>query len=802
EGFQIGLLGTMAIMFGHQLGLPNLFNTDTGRSGIGVFGLMDQGSGNFSGLLPAEPCAWSKLFLGWETPVEIRTGDDLPVAAPHTANPDKIYKIPIDSKEYFLIENRIQDLNNDGIAVGRDAYGNKIVEFFWNEFLQPELRIGSAGVITQVDEYDFGLPGSGILIWHIDERVIGANFATNRVNADPERRGVDLEEADGAQDIGQAYGLLDPAAGSENGIVWDMFWGSNDINMVVNDSSEVVAFTPFSRPNSLSNSGANSHIYVTDFSEPDPVMTFSVREDFTHPGFPQFTGAAGIVTNSPIIADLDNDTENEIILGSDTGTELFVWRSNGSKFIANQDSAKILQINGEVVAFPVAVFAKPPGRFTFSPAIAPFNNQNLVVAVTDQVVAAYLPQDFDSNGRADSLFVFNGSEEFSAPPLVIALAPEIGQFKILVGTQNGSIAVIESDGTGANLVKVSSGLASLPQNRIAYTTTDGVIGLLSLDGSLVWQNPTNTTISKAPVVGDLDRDGNLNIIALSDNGVIFVFEENGSFTSTFPKITNSNPSSQIALGDIDGDIFLDIIAVADNKIYAFSHIGNLADHFPIQIGPQETGVIEDIVNSSPILADIDADGRPEILIGSKENKLLAFHHTGKSAAGFPLSTGKAINSTPVVADLDNDGDIDIAVASDDGFLYAWDLSGTFNLANIPWGSYFHDAHHSNSNLEVRRPRPGSGQLMPSNLVYNYPNPTEGNQTTIRYSLNFPAQVKIKIYDLAGELIDELTGTGFAQTENEVQWQLDNIESGVYLARVEAIGDGKRDVAIFKIAVVK
>ncbi|MFQ5772477.1 MAG: hypothetical protein ACE5HX_18215, partial [bacterium] len=40
EGFKIALLGTMAIMFGHQLGLPNLFNTDNGRTGIGVFGLM------------------------------------------------------------------------------------------------------------------------------------------------------------------------------------------------------------------------------------------------------------------------------------------------------------------------------------------------------------------------------------------------------------------------------------------------------------------------------------------------------------------------------------------------------------------------------------------------------------------------------------------------------------------------------------------------------------------------------------------------------------------------------------------
>ncbi|MCH8982446.1 T9SS type A sorting domain-containing protein [candidate division KSB1 bacterium] len=152
-------------------------------------------------------------------------------------------------------------------------------------------------------------------------------------------------------------------------------------------------------------------------------------------------------------------------------------------------------------------------------------------------------------------------------------------------------------------------------------------------------------------------------------------------------------------------------------------------------------------------------------------------------------------------DIDNDGDLDLAVASDDGFLYVWDLPNTFNPDNISWGGLFNDSEHSNANLvSLPATSPGS-QLMPGKLVYNYPNPTEGNATTIRYTLNSPAQVKIKIYDLAGRLVDELQGTGFGQ-ENEVVWGLENIESGVYLARVEADGDGNKDAAIIKIAVVK
>ncbi|MFQ5676312.1 MAG: hypothetical protein ACE5G1_10480, partial [bacterium] len=342
KGFTIGLLGTAALMFGSQIGLPVLFNSETGLPGIGVFGLMDQGSGNFSGLLPAEPCAWSKVFLGWETPVVVQAGDNINVSAPQAAGGNRIYKIPIDSKEYFLIENRYRDFNEDGVAVGRAANGTR-VEFKWvvsdGQLSQQILFDGPSSVITEVNEYDFGLPtipafptsGSGILIWHIDERIIAANLASNRVNANPELRGVDLEEADGAQDIGQVYGFLSAGAGAENGVIEDMFWGSNEINMLVNSSTKV-EFTPLTTPGSLSNSGANPQIYVTDFSEPGVEMTFSVRNEITAAGFPQFSGSAGENANSPVIADLNNDGNQEIILTSSTSTDVLVWNADGSRF--------------------------------------------------------------------------------------------------------------------------------------------------------------------------------------------------------------------------------------------------------------------------------------------------------------------------------------------------------------------------------------------------------------------------------------------------------------------------------------
>jgi hypothetical protein len=59
-----------------------------------------------------------------------------------------------------------------------------------------------------------------------------------------------------------------------------------------------------------------------------------------------------------------------------------------------------------------------------------------------------------------------------------------------------------------------------------------------------------------------------------------------------------------------------------------------------------------------------------------------------------------------------------------------------------------------------------------------------------------------ILDLSGMKITELSGRGIAGMDNEVSWNVSNIQSGVYLARVEARGANKSEVVFIKIAVVK
>src|SRR5690606_7946115 len=109
----------------------------------------------------------------------------------------------------------------------RKADGTEVQQTFTNfdtDFIDLNADLDTlleAGVLVNADNFDFSLPGGldigndekkgtdddrllngGILIWHIDETKIQAGLISGGVNADPSHRGIDLEEADGAQDIG------------------------------------------------------------------------------------------------------------------------------------------------------------------------------------------------------------------------------------------------------------------------------------------------------------------------------------------------------------------------------------------------------------------------------------------------------------------------------------------------------------------------------------------------------------------------------------------------------------------------
>lgn len=75
------------------------------------------------------------------------------------------------------------------------------------------------------------------------------------------------------------------------------------------------------------------------------------------------------------------------------------------------------------------------------------------------------------------------------------------------------------------------------------------------------------------------------------------------------------------------------------------------------------------------------------------------------------------------------------------------------------------------------------------LYQNYPNPFNP-KTTISYRLKERSNVKITIYDIKGELIDILINEEQEKGYYEVEFNGGRLSSGVYLCRIEVIGEGR------------
>jgi hypothetical protein len=159
-----------------------------------------------------------------------------------------------------------------------------------------------------------------------------------------------------------------------------------------------------------------------------------------------------------------------------------------------------------------------------------------------------------------------------------------------------------------------------------------------------------------------------------------------------------------ALADINGDGYDDVVAVTNKgHIVALTHDGSLlwdtdvAPYFNMPAGTNE-------IHSSPAIADIDADGYPEIVVGVGTYQpdvctvggVIVLNHLGHVEPGWPIigfdssispeGCPDTFFATPALGDMDNDGDLEIVSAGFDKRIYAWHHDGSL-LPGYPPSSH-------------------------------------------------------------------------------------------------------------------
>jgi VCBS repeat protein/HYDIN/CFA65/VesB family protein/FG-GAP repeat protein len=292
----------------------------------------------------------------------------------------------------------------------------------------------------------------------------------------------------------------------------------------------------------------------------------------------------------------------------------------------------------------------------------------------NSIVAA----DFNGDGKLDiaalnsgdtatlSIFLGNGDGTFQSPT-VVSVSPD-AQY-LAVGDFNG-------DGK-LDLVTVNN-------NKFGLNNGNGLSSVSMLlgngDGTFAayvdYQVSASMTTTTGVAVGDFNGDGKLDVACATYNfngggpAQLSIFRGNGDGTfQTATSATITTASSSLTTADVDGDGKLDLITVTNGGTSAYVFLGNGDGTF-------QSGVSYPIGNGPAIVsvADMNADGKLDLVVASQLAAAVyvalgngdgTFQSPVTIAADFPNSPSGGLTPTLAVGDFNGDGRTDLALVNSD-----------------------------------------------------------------------------------------------------------------------------------------